>query len=625
MNFDLSKFKKINEDKKSAVLQHPEGHQIKIAKHVLSPKLRSQIAELPMHKAEGGEINAKSEGMAEERNRTSDPNFQMQFPEAKAGGSETQQAAAPGQQPIINVNVGGQPQQAQPAVQQQAAPSQGVPLPYQNPNYDPNAPWQSSGMSPMDTMKMQSPDTSVDERMAIDQKMQAQQADNNKRMGDYVANIQAYNQYAQAHGLPQKAMPPGFQPGMAQAAVGEQAPDQAPQAPKGPNDPFGTQAYSDAYMQGLNQQTEGLTKQAEAEGQAGQQQADILGQNIQKREAVANQYLDNSQKIDHEISGFMQDYKNQHIDPKHYLNSMGTGQKISTAIGLILGGMGGGLMHQENPVLGYLNKRIADDIESQKVEMGKAPTLMEANFKRLGNMKDATQLTQLMQTEIVKDQIAQVAAKSQDPLVKARAGQAIGQLNMQAAPVKSQIAMRQAMMQGMQNGNMDPSMAIRMMVPEKQQEEAYKELKEAQEQVKARNNVVGAFEELNKTNTLGNRISSPIQSASQVKALRDLLSVELARAAAGRVNEYEFKAAQDQFPKVGDSAETVQKKQAYLMHFIETKMNHPILNSYGINFGTTKQVDRFGAGGNKKLQLGAPVLGGKQVQPQQPSINNVSR
>ncbi len=36
MNFELHKFKKIKEDDKSAVLQHPHGHKITISKNVLS-------------------------------------------------------------------------------------------------------------------------------------------------------------------------------------------------------------------------------------------------------------------------------------------------------------------------------------------------------------------------------------------------------------------------------------------------------------------------------------------------------------------------------------------------------------------------------------------------------------
>src|SRR6185312_3839847 len=55
-SLNLSHFKKIHEDKHSATLQHPEGHQIKIAKSALSKDMKGQLAKLPMHFDEGGEI-----------------------------------------------------------------------------------------------------------------------------------------------------------------------------------------------------------------------------------------------------------------------------------------------------------------------------------------------------------------------------------------------------------------------------------------------------------------------------------------------------------------------------------------------------------------------------------------
>lgn len=46
---DFSKFKKIFEDDKNTHLKHPKGHTIIVAHVALSPKLKKQIADLPMH------------------------------------------------------------------------------------------------------------------------------------------------------------------------------------------------------------------------------------------------------------------------------------------------------------------------------------------------------------------------------------------------------------------------------------------------------------------------------------------------------------------------------------------------------------------------------------------------
>lgn len=600
MNLNLSQYRKVKDDHKSATFKHPDGHEITVAKHVLSPKMRGDISGLPLHLDEGTPdqpVQARTEGMEEEKQR-SNAGYQTQFPDLP------NQQQPPPTQPTIIIN-NGQPQGQAPQ-----------PVPANNPNYDPNAPWQSAPFSPLEMMKQKSPDTSVEERQQIDKNVQGRSEENQKLMQNYGAKIQAYNQYAEQHGLPTQPLPPGAQQAVMNQAP-SMAPDQAtPEAPKGPSDPYGTEAYYNAYSEGLNKQKEGIQGAANAESTLAKAQEPILQNQIEHQQAAAQSYQDHFNELDSERKAFQQDLNNQHIDPQHYLNSLGVGEKISKGIGLILGGMGGGLMHQANPALEFMNKQISNDIEAQKSEMGKKENLLSANERQFGNLKDATQMTQLMQTDIVKNQLAQAAAKSNDPLVQARAKQAIGQLDMQAAPIMSQMAMRRAMLSGMQNGQMDPAMVIRNMVPEKQQAEAYKELKEANEQIKARDNVMSAFNDLNKTNTVGNRLSSPIQSKSQVNALRNLLSVELARAAAGRVNEYEFKAAQEQFPAVGDDAETIQKKMNYLSKFIEAKMSHPILESYGINVGSVKPGGRFGSGGQKKIQLGAPVLG--------PSTSNAS-
>lgn len=58
---DMSQFKKVSEDEHNAVLRHPKGHSIKIAKEALSKKMKEQLSGLPLHKEEGGEISSAEE------------------------------------------------------------------------------------------------------------------------------------------------------------------------------------------------------------------------------------------------------------------------------------------------------------------------------------------------------------------------------------------------------------------------------------------------------------------------------------------------------------------------------------------------------------------------------------
>lgn len=53
---DLSRFKKIASDKKTSTLRHSKGHEIKIAHDGLSPAMKDHIVNMPIHLAEGGDV-----------------------------------------------------------------------------------------------------------------------------------------------------------------------------------------------------------------------------------------------------------------------------------------------------------------------------------------------------------------------------------------------------------------------------------------------------------------------------------------------------------------------------------------------------------------------------------------
>jgi hypothetical protein len=57
---DLSKFKKVSSDKKTTVLRHAAGHEIRIAHGALTPKMREAIEKLEMHK--GGKVKRLADG-----------------------------------------------------------------------------------------------------------------------------------------------------------------------------------------------------------------------------------------------------------------------------------------------------------------------------------------------------------------------------------------------------------------------------------------------------------------------------------------------------------------------------------------------------------------------------------
>ncbi len=203
-----------------------------------------------------------------------------------------------------------------------------------------------------------------------------------------------------------------------------------------------------AYQQELS----GINQEAKAQGDLGQQQADILKKQVVDEEAIKLQMQQNLQASNDEFKNFMSDYKEGHIDPKRYLNSMGTGAKISTAIGLILGGFGSGLTHTENQAAKFLNDSIDRDVEAQKAELGKKQNLLSANMQHFNNINDAIKMTQLQQSAIVADKLRQAAATAATPMAKSAALKAAGDVEAKRAPEYLNFTTRQALMKTMAQG-----------------------------------------------------------------------------------------------------------------------------------------------------------------------------
>lgn len=393
-----------------------------------------------------------------------------------------------------------------------------------------------------------------------------------------------------------------------ESSLQQLAPQSAPLSPDTAatprvNDPYGTEAYYNAYEQGIGEQKAGLGLQAEAEAdQAKREQAMLQDINHQQQQNL-NNYQQHFSQLNQERQNFMDDINNQHIDPNHYMGSLSTAGRLQTAIGLIAGGMGGAF-GGGNSALQFLNNQIDRDINAQKANLGVKQTLLEANMRQFGNMRDALDMTRVMQMDMVGNQLKQAAAQAQSPLAKARLLQAAGQIDQQAAPVLSQIAMRKTLLGGMQSGRVQPSQVIRMIVPPAQQTQAYKELQTAQNMGNTRDNLLSAFDQAAKINTVAHRIGNPLQAGRQIHAILDPLFTQLSKDSAGRVTPQDIEMLSRFTPQAGDTAETTAVKRAQLAKFVAEKMHFPMLDAYGINAEASK---RYLPNGQPRFQAAPPV------------------
>lgn len=354
---------------------------------------------------------------------------------------------------------------------------------------------------------------------------------------------------------------------------------QLPSQPKGQQsqDPFGTEALSSNYEKGLGQEKSGIAGQGLAEAQGAEAVANAAGQGAQHLQQLQAHFQDQSKKMMDERQALMDDMRSGHINPNHMFQDMGVAGKISTAIGLVLGGMGGGITGGGNQALQFLNQQLDRDMRAQLSNLDNKNNLLHANLQTLGNLRDATDMTRLMQTDAIKLQIEKAAQNSKSPQALAAAQQAIGKLTMDSAPMEQNIAARRALLEGQRFGSTNPEAMIHFMVDPKQQAEANKELQSAQNMATQHKNLMNAFDQVSSMGTAGRTVHP-----GRVAAITQPLLAQLVKDSEGRITPQDTKMMEPLFPAAFDNDQTLALKRQQLDKFVKEKMHYPILQLYGI-------------------------------------------
>lgn len=370
-SLNLSQFKKISSDGKSTTLKSPEGHKIIVAHHALSPKLKKQLADIPKKYADGGEVESD-------------------------------------RQPASMLN----PEEAQAASDKKLSISkkerEGL-----------NAVREMEGALPSDSMGPPRPQPGILDRI---------------------------NNALSLPGEQEKLAAKIWQKGIAadnaalNAPIQGPAPASVPQQPSlaqpAPQESMGQSMlgnYAANYNRGIQEQKAGYRQEAAATGQLGAAEADIEKENQALEQKAYTEYRQKFADIQAEYKNAVSDVEKQHINPNRYQESQTSGQKVMTAIGIFLGGLGAGMTKGENPAMKWLNDQINRDIEAQKAQLGKSSTLLSAYAQQFGNLNDATQMATAVQKGIYASKIRQAGALSKDPIAKAKALQFAGQLDAAAA------------------------------------------------------------------------------------------------------------------------------------------------------------------------------------------------
>ncbi len=403
---NLKSFKKVGGDDDHSVMQHDDGHQIKILHKPLSSGMKKELMKLPVAKmADGGKPKPEPSGIP--------------------GGSGS---------PAIDKDKASQMEKG--ATQPGTSFTEG---------------WNNikKGLGFKDGGRVKYAEGS-DEPVGQDppitpESLAAMQASASNTGG-------ALNLPAPVAPTITPDQAEAFQSGQAPPIATPAAPKSTSvQAPQGsaPIDQYaGAQnTYVNNLGQGIKEEVGGKYAEAAAIGAQGKAEAASLQSNQAMLHDIQQAGTTKMQEVQGEIDNVTKDIANQHIDPNHYLGSMDTVPRIATGIGLLLSGFGAGLSGKSNMAMEFLDKQIQRDVDAQKAELGKNENLVSAYQRQYGNIRDATQMAIATQGKLLENQLMQAASEAKDPIAKARALQAAGEVHQKYAAIPMQVAKNQALIQ----------------------------------------------------------------------------------------------------------------------------------------------------------------------------------
>lgn len=193
--------------------------------------------------------------------------------------------------------------------------------------------------------------------------------------------------------------------GTPQAAPIQSSTPVAPNVPKIPQAPIvanpdQTMNPSGTMASGLAGARLGTQNQAaQAAGEVGPLQENIANQQALNKVQTDNQNLVNNAFND--LKNYTNDPKNK-FNENQYLENMGAGRKISTALGLILGGAGSGVAGGSNPALDFLNSQIDRNIQGQKERYGRQQNVWGAAKDLFGDNNVADSFARAHNLEMLK-------------------------------------------------------------------------------------------------------------------------------------------------------------------------------------------------------------------------------
>lgn len=180
----------------------------------------------------------------------------------------------------------------------------------------------------------------------------------------------------------------------------------------------------------------GINHEASAKATLAEDQGEVERQHQQDLQIAENTWAKTNQDMQKHLTDTLSDIKNSHINPNHFLENMGTGQKIATAIGLLFGGFTGGFNRTGvNPAANWLNEQINRDVEAQKLNQSNKMNVYNGYLDQYKNAHVADQMARATQYGIYASKIREAANNSGSDIAKAAGEREAANLEQKIIPL----------------------------------------------------------------------------------------------------------------------------------------------------------------------------------------------
>ncbi len=192
----------------------------------------------------------------------------------------------------------------------------------------------------------------------------------------------------------------------------------------------------------------GNRAEAKALGDLGKQQAIKADETTAALQRARESYDKERSTLDGEREALQADIRDGQVDPNKFWtgdkNGNGGHSKIMAGIGMILAGFNP--TTNPNAAINFLKFQMEQNLTAQQRNLQAKESLLTANLKQYGNLKDAMDATRVIQNDIMVNELKAAAAKAQSPLANAAAMKAAGAFEHENVALSQSLAMRRAMM-----------------------------------------------------------------------------------------------------------------------------------------------------------------------------------